>query len=194
MSNITFFDTETTGKYDFKLPANHPSQPYLVQLAAIMMDKETRKERSSISVIVKPVDWHIPQDIADNIHGIDDLIAGNCGVAIKSVLHIFNNMLWQSDLLVAHNIDFDKGVMATAFSRENFHTRLGKIDKFCTMRSATNIIGIPSTYKEGQLKWPSLTECMEFFFKEKFDGAHDAYNDVRACIRVFWALKDGAGQ
>jgi hypothetical protein len=34
-----FFDTETTGLANFQQEANHPSQPRLVQLAAILTDE-----------------------------------------------------------------------------------------------------------------------------------------------------------
>lgn len=34
MSLVYFFDTETTGLPQFKLPSNDPSQPHLVDLAA----------------------------------------------------------------------------------------------------------------------------------------------------------------
>ena len=192
--NILFIDTETTGKYDFKLPPDHPTQPYLVQLACILAedDGQVLTERSRLSVIVKPEGWNIPQEVAA-IHGIDDEIAGRCGINIKSVAFLFNQLCLRTDLLVAHNLDFDRGIMASVMARLQLGHRLNKLNRYCTMRSATPITKIlrnPTGTNTHNFKWPSLTECMKFFFNEDFSGqAHDAMNDVTACARVYWELK-----
>jgi len=48
------FDTETTGLPLFKEPSEHPDQPHIVQLAAVLVDLDTRRELASMDVIVKP--------------------------------------------------------------------------------------------------------------------------------------------
>ncbi len=64
------FDTETTGLPNYKAPVNNDSQPYIVQLAAILVDDEGDTV-SEMSVIIKPNGWTIPEEVA-KIHGIDD--------------------------------------------------------------------------------------------------------------------------
>lgn len=53
------------------------------------------------------------------------------------------------------------------------------------MESSTNFCAIPSNWG---LKWPTLTELHTKLFKEGFDGAHDALDDVKACARSFFEL------
>lgn len=190
--NILFFDTETTGKYDFKLPPDHPSQPYLVQLGAILTD-DNGKERAGINVLIKPDGWTISQEVVA-IHGITEEIAYSCGVNIKTAAFLFNNLCYQADLLVAHNLDFDKNIMTSVFMRNQMGHRMSKMNKYCTMRSATPVLKIPR--QQGQstsshaYKWPTLSECVRFFFNEEHAGAHDAMNDVVACARVYQELRD----
>lgn len=52
MKTALFYDTETTG-----LPlSEHPDQPHIVQLAAILVDLDTRREIASMAV------WFAIQD------------------------------------------------------------------------------------------------------------------------------------
>ena len=61
--------------------------------------------------------------------------------------------------------------------------------RFCTMKSTTDICRIPSP--RGGYKWPKLGEAYKHFFGEELQGAHDAMNDVRAAMRIYFHLKNG---
>lgn len=183
MSTILFFDTETTGVVNFKLPADHPSQPDLVQLAAELHD-ENKQIRASMNVIIKPEGWEIPEG-ASNIHGITTEYAHKYGVPLVEALEIFERLVGLSDLVVAHNINFDMTVLRAANSRKSVESTLHATPSFCTMQMATNICKIPGKYG---FKWPKLEEAHRHFTGEDFDGAHDALVDVKACSRVFYHL------
>nr|WP_299241463.1 hypothetical protein [uncultured Halomonas sp.] len=43
MTPILFFDTETTGLPDWKVPSDSEHQPHLVQLAAVLADDDARQ-------------------------------------------------------------------------------------------------------------------------------------------------------
>lgn len=74
---ITFFDTETTSKADFRSPPDAPHQPRLVQFAALLCD-DAGEEVSSVSIIIKPNGFTIPEE-ASKIHGITTEIANARG-------------------------------------------------------------------------------------------------------------------
>ena len=64
MSNlILFYDTETTGLPLYKEPSEHPDQPHIVQLAAALVDSETRKIVSSMDFIINPSTYEIPEEM-----------------------------------------------------------------------------------------------------------------------------------
>jgi DNA polymerase III subunit epsilon len=187
--NILFFDTETTGKFDFKLPPDHPIQPKLVELGAVLRDNHDRV-RASIDLIIKPENWHISEEVAA-IHGITEEIAINYGVSLRTVAFLFNNLCAQADLLVAHNMDFDRSVLMSVYHSIGVGNRLGRLNRFCTMRTAAPVLRLPhgSNPTDKSYKWPKLQECMKFFFGEEFVG-HNALVDTMACMRVYDALRE----
>ena len=87
---ILVFDTETTGFVDFHMPPDHECQPHLVQLAAILID-DAGSERATMSVIVKPDGYEIPEK-ASAVHGITTDIASRVGIPLAAALHPFINL------------------------------------------------------------------------------------------------------
>lgn len=192
-----FFDTETTGKADFRMPAVHPCQPKLVQLAGMLIDLDLRQDISSIDLIVNPSSWEIPQDAA-LIHGITTAKAQAVGVNLDTAINIFRDLIDRADIIVAHNIKFDKLVMERAsamvdiaYEREVDEPFSGK-ELICTMLKATEIVKLRSKrpLHANDYKWPKLEQCVEFFFNKKLEGAHNALVDVAACRNVFFELVD----
>lgn len=188
---ILFFDTETTGFYDKKLPADHPAQPHLVQLAMCLTD-DVGEERLSASLVID-CPYPIPAQ-ASNVHGIDRDVSGTFGVDLEMAIDLFRHFYMRADLIVCHNVAFDVPVMASEIGR--FQKRLVALDKptFCTMESATPIVNLPPTERMlaagfNKPKPPKLEECVRHFFDEALDGAHDAMIDVTACRRVYFHLK-----
>lgn len=184
---ILFFDTETTGVYNFQLPPSDPSQPHLVQLGAVLHD-ENRNLRASLNLIIRPDGWGIPAE-ASAIHGITTEHAWEYGVPLLVALQAFDALLFQANCIVAHNISFDEPVMATQLYREGLPNYMTGKKSFCTMKASTDICKIPGPRG---YKWPKLQEAHQFFTGEGFDNAHDAMADVLACARVYYHLVDKA--
>lgn len=167
---ILFFDTETTGKADFKRRGKPEAQPRIVQLAAILTD-DSGKEKACLNVIIKPDGWSVPKEAADPMF---------------SALSLFNNLALQAGTLIAHNIDFDHLVTSCEY------LRLGKEFPshallFCTMHATTPVCKLPGNY--GDFKWPKLEESYRHLLGKELDGAHDALADVRGCAAVYFAFK-----
>lgn len=189
---ILFFDTETTGFYDDRLPPGHDAQPHIVHLAAELCDDEGAPV-AGFSLIVDPgAGIPIPKGASD-VHGITRERADQFGISRRFALIAFGHLYQRCDLLVAHNIKFDKGLIETAMSRE-YGPR--SIDKplFCTMEAATPVVNLPPTARMlaadfDKPKPPKLEECIRHFFDEALEGAHDAMIDVAACRRVYFHLK-----
>lgn len=183
---ILVFDTETTGKADFKSPASAEHQPHLVQLGAQLLDCDFNV-RGELNLIVKPSGYIIPEEASD-IHGVTQAVAMNCGVPLWCALSSFKQFMEIASVFVAHNISFDALVMATAFNRCTDVVGEASVlrDGFCTMHATTDLCKLPGNYG---FKWPKLQEAYRHAFNEGFEGAHDAIADVRACARLYkWLL------
>jgi DNA polymerase-3 subunit epsilon len=192
MDVILAFDTETTGLPDWRAPSESAHQPHLVQLAMILLDDD-HTEQASVSLIIKPDGWTIPDDVAA-LHGITTEKAHAFGVPEKLAARLFAEMLYATSARgVGHNVDFDMRIMRIALLRAGFDkSKLDarKPETFCTMKAATPVVNLPPTPKMvaagfNKPKSATLTECIRHFFDEPLEGAHDALVDVRACVRLF---------
>lgn len=192
------YDTETTGLALFNKPSDDPSQPHIVQFAALLLDDDWT-ERACVNLIVRPDGWAIPDDVA-KIHGITTDIATRCGVPEEYVVEIFMWLTASRDTVqIAHNISFDRRIMRIAKLRagqlrEHIEGDEAK-PSFCTMKATQPLCELPLTEKQiargiTGFKQPKLSEAYMHFFAESLEGAHDALVDVRACARIYRHLHD----
>lgn len=188
---ILFFDTETTGIARFNLPANHPEQPHLVQIAAQLCEDDGRPI-ASFSTIVDPK-VAIP-DGAAAVHGITNEKAASLGISVEAAVQQFKHLYDRASLLVAHNIKFDRAIMEAAISRCLGNNSVLTKPMYCTMETASPIVNLPPTDRMRAAgfikpKPPKLAECIKHFFGEELEDAHDAMVDLAACRRVYLHLK-----
>ena len=179
---ILFFDTETSG-----LPKrrNAPSTevdnwPRVVQLAWILTDFDGN-QISEKCFIVKPEGYEISQG-ATNIHGISTQYAIDNGHSVFDVLKDFANDVKKAEMIVAHNLDFDRKVICAELHRGGYGGLIDKIHGVCTMKESIKFCALPGN------KWPKLEELYLKLFREAFNGAHDALLDIRATSKCFWEL------
>ncbi len=194
-----FYDTETTGLPDFKAPSESAHQPHIVQLAALLVDLDTRETIQSIDVIIRPDGWTIPDEVAA-VHGITTQHALDVGIPESLAVSMFME-LWAGRARVAHNEQFDARIVRIALMR--FHSedaadiwKSGPTE--CTARLATPICALPPTEKMKAVgrfhhKTPNLGEAYRHFTGKELVNAHSAMADVLACRDVYFAIK-GAQQ
>jgi DNA polymerase-3 subunit epsilon len=194
VSTILFFDTETTGFFQDRIPVDDPDQPYIVQMAAQLCD-DGGLPIAGFSLIIDPGigTVRIPQKASD-VHGITEEKAVQFGVSAEFALGMFTHLYQRADLICAHNIKFDRGVTEAAISRHYKRVMPFRKPLFCTMEAATPIINLPPTERMlaagfNKPKPPKLEECVKHFFNEDLSDAHDALADVNACRRVYFHLK-----
>lgn len=159
-----------------------------------MFDEDTRRVVGEVNFVVDPrsVGGKLDgNEEAGKIHGITNDMIDRFGVPYNVGLAAFNNLLKRSDVIVAHNMPFDFGLLMSCYERMNQNTGpLQSPRSECTVKLTKNILKLPGKYND--FKWPSLTEAYKALVDpEGFDGAHDAMVDVRACAAVYWAVKDG---
>lgn len=191
---ILFFDTETSGLTNFRLPVDHPDQPHIVQLAAVLCDDDPLcTVQSTFCAFIKPDGWYV-QDDAFNVHGISTDYCVRFGEELRSVLWTFATLVDTACAsptparLVGHNVEFDvRMVLREAYGLADFDpTFISRPQPFCTMRAMTPICRLPHPrFRAQQFKWPKLEEAYRFLFNTYFEGAHGALQDALACRDVF---------
>lgn len=198
---ILFFDTETTGFPDRKMPLDHECQPAIVQIASILTDNDGA-ERAMCSMLVQPIGRSVSPSAAEKT-GITTEIADRFGVYPTAALYMWDRMAQMADKIVAYNSPFDREMLEIMWTRFNpafratpsdFEGRHPREKWFCAMEVATPIVNLPPTPRMiaagfNKPKAPKLEEAIQHFFGEPLDGAHDALIDVRATARLYFHLK-----
>lgn len=195
-----FYDTETTGLPLFSEPSEDPRQPHIVQLAACLVDLDTRKTIAGIDLIVRPDGWVIPDEVTA-VHGISTEHALDVGVSESMALGMLLE-LWREGerTRIAHNETFDARIVRIALMRhedEPLADRWKAAPAECTARLSTSICAIPPTDKMKAArrfhhKTPNLGEAYRILCGGELADAHSAMPDVLACMAVYFAIKDRA--
>jgi len=188
-SKLAFIDCETTG-----LPATRhfsvedvSGWPRLVQIAWAVFDISGRPLETRCHII-RPVGFIIPRD-ATLIHGISQARAVRSGEDLERVLTDFLRTIEQpGTTLVAHNLNFDLGVIGGELVRMNIPPRFFDLPGICTMKETTDLCRLPRPWGDG-FKWPTLEELHEHLFGGPYDHPHDAGSDVEACAKCFFELR-----
>lgn len=195
---VLVFDTETTGlPADYNAPLTDSAKwPYILQLGFIVFDTTTKEILEYSDTIIR-LDKAIPispESIA--IHQITPLRSQQDGIPIQQALQHFSDCIRDVDIIVGHNIIFDKRMLMVEFHRNQMPNSLYRNGKmildYCTMKQSVEMCAIKAINKNtGELynKWPTLTELHTYLFGEKPKGAHNAIADVMICLRCFVQMK-----
>ena len=191
---VIVFDTETTGLFNRKwnIEKDNDKFPYIVQLSWICYDSYNNKIISIHDHIIKLKEGiKIPEE-SSKIHGITDAISKLRGEDIKTVILEFKRDLMSSDIVVGHNLNYDKVMISVELVRNgmvNCMKRLRKKELYCTMQHSKEICQI---YKQGKygpyLKFPSLIELHEYLFNDTPKNLHNSLIDVIITLRCFCKL------
>lgn len=187
------FDTETTGIFDFKQPADAPGQPRLASFFGIRLDDDMQPIDRQI-FYVKPDGWTIAEfdelarrqgkKPASEVNGLTDEFLNEKGVPVSEVLDFYSEAIGRGDAVVAYNCQFDAKMMRAEFRRTGRPDLFEETKQICVMRPMTDLCKIRGPYG---YKWPKLAEAMAFF-GYKLEGAHQADNDAEGALIIFQEL------
>lgn len=181
-----FFDTETTGlPQNFDAPISDlDNWPRLVQLSWIVTNAEGKELRVK-DFIIRPNGFTIPE-VASKVNGITTEIAVREGSILQDVLADFFSDLESINVIVGHNVEFDKKIVGAEFLRCNIGCEPLDKPTVCTMESSTDYCALPGKFG---YKWPTLQELHNKLFGYSFEDAHNSLNDIKATKKCFFELK-----
>jgi DNA polymerase III epsilon subunit-like protein len=186
---IIVFDTETTGMLNPS--GNIEDQPFVIQFAAITYEYNPRTsemhELSRYDQLIKPP-IAIPAQ-SSQIHNISDEMVQEAPV-FEAVADEIQELFKNSDLAVAHNLEFDQTVLDAEFVRAGLGRDYLPKQLYDTMKETKPLCKLLKS--NGNYKSPRLMELYQFLFGEVFSDAHNAINDVEATGRCLEKLlKEG---
>ena len=171
--SIIVFDTETTG---LQKPSIIPldQHPKIVEFAAIKLNSETLEEEGRFEFLCNPK-CEIPQEVIRVHHITNEMVKNEKTFEEKSIE--LEEFFKDCEMVVAHNISFDKYMIDTEYKR------LGKEFNWpkklvCTVNRTYSLLG----YRL------SMSKLYDYLFHETFEGAHRAMVDIEALTKCFVKL------
>lgn len=192
---VLIFDVETTGLPERGATLkNLGKYPYIVQFSWMIYDASQNKISNINDHIIKiPNDITIPIE-ASNVHGITNERMRVEGIDINLILDIFTKDMLDSQIIVAHNLTFDKTIVQAEYLRNKRINWLGRHRKmeYCTMKRSLNICNI---YKkniytgEKTKKYPKLMELHKYWFNTIPNNLHNSLIDIFVCFRCYHQME-----
>ena len=178
-------DTETTGltRLSYANRLNYKQWPRMVQIAWALIDEGAIQIQRSI--IALPDNYTIPAS-ATQIHGITHDVALASGIPAIQILQQLNEAFRKCDRVIAHNLQFDLGILESEALRHDFPLDL-PAKRTCTVHLGRHFLTKHAGIKQGG--YPKLSSLYERLFGFGFANPHNASADVTACFHVYKKLK-----
>jgi DNA polymerase III subunit epsilon len=198
---VLVFDTETTGLPQRKQNGYSPSiyeshlWPNIIQLSYILYDTEKHKILVNHDHIIKLKSDVVISKRSIEMHGITREQSERGGMPITEALDLFHICMINADMVIAHNLSFDRQMILTECIRTNRNGpfKFKTPDQFfCTMKNNVNLCKIETISKkngETYFKFPTLSELHQFLFTTTPQNTHNSLVDILICLRCYMMVE-----
>lgn len=172
-------DTEGSDLFNFKLPADDPSQPRLAELAIVYADEEFNIT-GEYQTYIRPDGWEVSPS-ASRVNKLTTELLLEKGVPVVEALAIYANaVVEEGRVIIAHNAQHDCKQLRAELRRAGLDDLFERTKNICTMRSA-----MPLKVKKlnGKGGFPGLADVAAHFGFEQGE-AHTGLDDARTCARI----------
>ena len=155
--------------------------PRMIHLSWQLMN-EKGQILESRDDLIKPLGFSLTEQISKR-HKVTMAELKEKGVDVKESTEAFMKVVREADMVFAHNLVFNQGVVTAEADRAEIIERLSSADTYCLMQEATYYCGIPG--KRGKFKWPTLPELHKRIFGKSYNNPSNAASDLNALGRCF---------
>jgi len=188
MTRVLIFDTETTGLPEkYASIRDYEKWPYIIQLSYIIYDTSNNSLHTISDNYIK-IDKSINiSEESEKITGISREILNSKGINIKQALYDFNNALKMSDIIVGHNVSFDKQIVMVECFRNKINNNFVRFHgkniirkpEYCTCKKSSHLFNN---------RYQKLENLYSNLFNEKPCGLHNSLMDTIVTFRCYYKL------
>ena len=203
-TKVLVFDVETSGLLPKnKEEAKIEEYPYILQISFVVFDTNGWKITKTANTYI-----NVPQsvEITKKITELTGITRELCdkGIQIQRALREFAKEYMECDIIVAHNINFDRQMIKIEIERNkeflepntrilfdrDFEKQNNKFN-YCTMYGGKNLCKIEMTDSKGEkyFKCPKLVELYEHLFEMVPGNLHNSLIDTFICLRCFVKMR-----
>jgi DNA polymerase-3 subunit epsilon len=187
---VVVFDLETNGLFNFKLPADDPSQPRVASIAAALL-ADADAEPVIMDRLIKPDGWTMPAELVEKLgNGLHQERLEAEGIPIADALDEFLALLDRAEVLASYGILFDTKGLRSELRRAGRPDLFGTKAEFCVMREATKQCKLAPTAAmaasgRNWSKTAKLSEACEILLGRPHEGAHSALADTMTTVDLY---------
>lgn len=186
-------DTETSGLPLHKDSSIYKSDewPHILQLSYMIYDDITHEILIEVNDYIAIEKSCTISEASYEVHGLTREFLQSNGIPIKDALHKFKKHMNSCDVVVGHNISFDKRMILAECVRLKIF--LNMKNTYCTMRNTKDVCKIQMQNSKGETyyKYPSLSELHYYLFGHNIKKLHDASVDILICMRCYFKINYG---
>jgi DNA polymerase III subunit epsilon len=181
-------DTEGSGVFDFKKPADAPGQPRMAALGLILVNSALEIETEH-GFLIRPDGWTFDDNCdAAKINGLTHERLMAEGVPAREALSLYDKAIDQRRIVVAFNAPHDLKTLRAELRYTGYPDRYMETRYICAMQGCRQIVDARTA--DGKKKAPRLEEAVKHFEIEVPGDIHSALPDAHKALAILRKLRD----
>lgn len=183
-------DTEGSGLYDFKKPANAAGQPRVAAVGLILVNENLEVE-SSESWLIRPDGWIFDDNSeAAKINGLTQERLMAEGVDVRIPLRAYGAAIDERRPVVGFNVSHDLKALRSEMRYVGFPDRFMQTRSICAMQACRQLVDARGA--TGKKKAPRLEEaCIHFDIEP--EQIHTAIGGAERALKILRIVRDRVG-
>lgn len=186
--NYAVIDTEGSGLFDFKKPADAPGQPRMASLGIILLNSAFEVEEKR-GWLVRPNGWTFDDNSeAAKKNGLTQAQLMAEGIDVREPLRAYGNAIDERRIVVGFNTPHDLKTLRAEARYVGFPDRYMQTRYICVMQGCRHLVDARTA--DGRKKAPKLQEACEFFGIDQGARAHTSLGDAESALEILLKLRD----
>lgn len=187
MTEYIIADTEGSGLFDYKKPADAPGQPRMAA-AGLIMCNEALEIESEHAFLIRPDGWTFDDECeAAKVNGLTHARLMAEGVDVRVPLRLYGDAIDQRRIVVGFNAPHDLKTFRAELRYVGFPDRFMQTRHLCVMQGCRRIVDART--EAGKKKAPKLAEACAYFGIEQAAG-HTGIGDAHSALAILRKLRD----
>lgn len=180
-------DTEGSGLFDYKKPADAPGQPRMAAIGLILCNEVLEIEEEH-GFLIKPEGWVFDDECdAAKINGLTHARLMAEGVDVREPLRLYGAAIDQRRIVGGFNVPHDLKTLRAELRYVGFPDRFMQTRHICVMQGCRKEVDARTV--DGKKKAPKLAEACAHFGIEQASG-HTGIGDAHSALAILRKLRD----
>lgn len=181
-------DTEGSGIFDYRKPADAPGQPRMAALGLILCTDDLVIEEQH-AFLIRPDGWTFDNSSdAAKINGLTHERLMDEGVSAKDALRVYGDAIDARRIVVGYNVLHDLKQLRAEMRYVGYPDRFMQTRHLCVMQGCRKMVDARTP--DGRKKAPKLHEACAYFGIDQGTGGHTSGGDAMSALLILRKLRE----